>query len=88
MNNHAYTIDELENIVTDGSNAVDITDIVDQLLDTMRALEAAQMRLEAAASIEFMAHDFTITEDVERHFGKVDGWNACLLAFRAALEGE
>lgn len=37
-----YTIEKLEHIVTDGSNSVDITDIVDQLLDTMR--ENAKLR--------------------------------------------
>lgn len=55
--------------------------------DAAMLLEHAQMqaRIEAAAGIGFMAHDFTVTDDIEHYFGKVDGWNACLLEFRAAL---
>lgn len=77
-----YTIEELEHIVTDGSNSVDITDIVDQLLDTMRALADAQRRIAAAAVIEPLRVSMSPSSEYAR------GYNEARQQFRAALELE
>ena len=90
-----YTIEELEALVNEfdaapklgeaviieGLTALERIDIARQLLDTMRALEAAQMRIEAAAAIgeDVAAQDFPL------YYAYSDGANSMRELFRAAL---
>lgn len=65
-----------------------VLEVMSQLLDTMRALEAAQMRIEAAAAIEQRAYDYGVGKrggDEEIMYGNANGWNECWYAFRKAL---
>ena len=93
-----YTIEELEALVNEfdaapklgeaviieGLTALERIDIARQLLDTMRALEAAQMRIEAAAAIgeDVAAQDFPL------YYAYSDGANSMREQFRKALEIE
>lgn len=90
-----YTIEELEALVNEfdaapklgeaviieGLTALERIDIARQLLDTTRALEAAQMRIEAAAAIgeDVAAQDFPL------YYAYSDGANSMRELFRAAL---
>jgi len=70
-----YTVKELEHIVSEGSNAVDITDIVDQLLDALK-------RIDAAAAIP--ARSMQDASDVEDIIA-AGGANQMRVQFRKAL---
>ena len=78
-----YTIEELEALLGDFGTRLEAAapDIARQLLDTMRALEAAQMRIEAAAAIgeDVAAQDFPL------YYAYSDGANSMRELFRAAL---
>lgn len=76
-----YTIEELTEIVNDGTLYVDIRQLARQLLDTMRQLEVLQARIEAAAAIEPQS-----TEDTEDDsYLWNSGYNAAFYEFRNAL---
>ena len=81
-----YTIEELEALLGDFGTRLEAAapDIARQLLDTMRALEAAQMRIEAAAAIgeDVAAQDFPL------YYAYSDGANSMRAQFRKALEIE
>ena len=81
-----YTIEELEALLGDFGTRLEAAapDIARQLLDTMRALEAAQMRIEAAAAIgeDVAAQDFPL------YYAYSDGANSMREQFRKALEIE
>jgi len=74
-----YTIEELESLVNGRSNAVDITDIVDQLLDTLKRIEAA------AAIAEVPFPEITRSGFPEAF---TNGANEMRAEFRRALELE
>lgn len=93
-----YTIEQLETLVSsfdtaqklgeaviiEGLSAIERVDIARQLLDTMRTLQAAQARIEAAAAIgeDVAAQDFPL------YYAYSDGANSMRNAFRKALEIE
>ena len=83
-----YTIEELEALLGDFGTRLEAAapDIARQLLDTMRALEAAQMRIEAAAAIEEAFPAFGYPTD----YAQAASANEMRAKFRAALglEGE
>ena len=95
-----YTIEELEGVLAEwdsathrgkaiilhGITALETIALKRQLLDTMRALEAAQMRIEAAAAIEEAFPAFGYPTD----YAQAASANEMRAKFRAALglEGE
>ena len=77
-----YTIDELTEIVNDGTLYVDITQLAGQLLDTLRERDALLARINAALAIE--ARDMADTSDVEEIL-QAGGWNAALEGVQMTL---
>lgn len=63
-------------------------DIARQLLDTMRTLQAAQARIDAAAAIAERDRDSARWNGSSIVKAEATGWNDAVAEFRAALELE